>query len=194
VEGPCVKISSVFMSSIPFHITLRSSFSAFSSSLCQHLHSIRLSFVTADSWLPTLFNSTDDFSSCRAHDPSASLSFSFPFSFYVFFRLIILLLLSCSRATSAAFNLINDIDIPETEKRLAILRQENAAFTALNAQRDARDALSVHAEDERIWREQQERAKEARLEEEEERLEREKEKKEIIDSLVSTIHIPSAPF
>ena len=99
-------------------------------------------------------------------------------------------LLSCSRAP-AAFNLINDIDIPETEKRLAKLRQENAAFTALNAQRDARDALSVQAEEERVWREQQERAKEARLEEEEERLEREREKKEIIDSLVSILaHCP----
>jgi len=85
-----------------------------------------------------------------------------------------------------AFNLINDIDLPETEKRLANLRQENAAFTALNAQRDVRDALSVQAEEERIWREQQERAKEARLEEEEERLEREREKKEIIDSLESS--------
>lgn len=82
--------------------------------------------------------------------------------------------------------MINDIDIPQTEKRLLTLRQENAAFTALNTQRDARDALSVQAEEERLLREQNERAKEARLVEEEERLEREREKREIIDGLVSS--------
>lgn len=108
-----------------------------------------------------------------------TLQFPFPPFFFLF------PVPSDPHSTSAAFNLINDIDLPETEKRLANLRQENAAFTALNAQRDVRDALSVQAEEERIWREQQERAKEARLEEEEERLEREREKKEIIDSLVS---------
>lgn len=80
--------------------------------------------------------------------------------------------------------MINDIDIPETEKRLAKFRQENAAFTALNAQRDARDALSVQAEEERLRKEHEERAKEARLVEEEERLEKEREKKDIIDGLV----------
>jgi hypothetical protein len=111
----------------------------------------------------------------RANDRVASL-------FYFRF-----LWASCLYPLNTAFHLINDIDIPETEKRLAKLRQENAAFTALNAQRDARDALSVQAEEERTWREQQERAKEARLEEEEERLEREREKKEIIDSLVGTL-------
>lgn len=84
------------------------------------------------------------------------------------------------------FNLINDRDKVETEARIAKLRVENAALTELNIQREEREAAIVRAEEERVQREQLERAEEARLLEEDERMEREREKQGIIDILQST--------
>jgi CDK-activating kinase assembly factor MAT1 len=75
----------------------------------------------------------------------------------------------------------------ETEARIAKLRVENAALTELNIQREEREAAIVRAEEERVQREQLERAEEARLLEEDERMEREREKQGIIDILVCLI-------
>jgi CDK-activating kinase assembly factor MAT1 len=67
------------------------------------------------------------------------------------------------------------------------LREENAAITELNIQREEREAAIVRTEEERMQREQIERAEEARLLEEEERMERERERQGIIDILVCLV-------
>lgn len=85
--------------------------------------------------------------------------------------------------TVIAFNLINDIDVPQTEARIAKYKQENAALIELNVQREEEYAqyLREHEEAERQEREQ--RAMELRRLEEEEREEREKGRQELIDKL-----------
>jgi len=82
-----------------------------------------------------------------------------------------------------AFNLINDIDIPETEARIARYRAENAALIELNIQRDEAYAHQLKEQEDAERRERELRAQELRREEEEEREEREKGKREIIDKL-----------
>ncbi|KAH7889926.1 CDK-activating kinase assembly factor [Phlebopus sp. FC_14] len=81
------------------------------------------------------------------------------------------------------FNLINDIDVPQTEAKIEAYRKENAALIELNVRRDAQyaEALKEQEEQERLEREQ--RALELRREEEVEREEKEKGRKEIIDRL-----------
>ncbi|KAI0080607.1 CDK-activating kinase assembly factor [Panus rudis PR-1116 ss-1] len=81
------------------------------------------------------------------------------------------------------FNLINDIDVAETEARIAKYKAENAAIIERNRQREEQYAeyLKEQEEAERIEREQ--RAAELRRLEEEEREEREKGRQEIIDKL-----------
>ncbi|KAF8580693.1 CDK-activating kinase assembly factor [Ramaria rubella] len=83
------------------------------------------------------------------------------------------------------FNLINEVDVPETEARIASYRAENAALIQLNIQREKMDAQELQEEEERDRREREERMRELRREEEEERQEREKERKAIIDGLES---------
>lgn len=82
-----------------------------------------------------------------------------------------------------AFNLINDIDIPQTEERIRQYRIENAALIELNVQREEQyhQYLKEHEDAERQEREH--RALELRRAEEEEREEREKGRQEIIDKL-----------
>ncbi|GBE82375.1 RNA polymerase II transcription factor B subunit 3 [Sparassis crispa] len=82
-----------------------------------------------------------------------------------------------------AFNLINDIDIPQTEARIAAYRIENAALIELNVQREEQyiQQLKQQEEAERLEREQH--ALELRRAEEEEREEREKGREDIIDKL-----------
>jgi CDK-activating kinase assembly factor MAT1 len=82
-----------------------------------------------------------------------------------------------------AFNLINEIDIPQTEARIAAYRAENAALIELNIQREEQYALSLKEREEYDRREREQRALEARKEEEDEKAEREKERREIIDRL-----------
>lgn len=84
---------------------------------------------------------------------------------------------------SPAFNLINEIDVPQTEARIAAYRADNAALIELNLQREEAyaQALKEHEEVERHEREL--RALDIRREEEEEREEREKDRREIIDKL-----------
>lgn len=84
-----------------------------------------------------------------------------------------------------AFNLINGIDIAETESRIEAYRRENAALIELNIQRDERDIASLLEEEARERKERELRAAEERLEEEAEKMEKEREKLDIIDKLVS---------
>ncbi|KXN90476.1 RNA polymerase II transcription factor B subunit 3 [Leucoagaricus sp. SymC.cos] len=82
-----------------------------------------------------------------------------------------------------AFNLINEIDIPETEARIARYRTENAALIELNIQREEAYVQQLKEQEEAERREREIRAQELRREEEEEREEREKGRREIIDKL-----------
>jgi CDK-activating kinase assembly factor MAT1 len=82
-----------------------------------------------------------------------------------------------------AFNLINDIDVAETEARIARFRAENAALIELNIQREEAYAQQLREQEEVERRDREVRAQELRREEEEEREEREKGKREIIDKL-----------
>ena len=46
------------------------------------------------------------------------------------------------------FNLINDIDVPETEARIAAYRKENAALIELNLQREEQYAQYLKEQEE----------------------------------------------
>ena len=82
-----------------------------------------------------------------------------------------------------AFNLINDIDVAETEARIAKYKQENAALIQLNIQREEQYAQYLREQEEAERLEREQRAAELRRLEEEEREEREKGKQELIDKL-----------
>jgi len=82
-----------------------------------------------------------------------------------------------------AFNLINDIDIPETQARIATYRKENASFIELNQQREEAYAQALKEQEEAERRERQLRAEELRRAEEEERDAREGERRALIDNL-----------
>ncbi|KAI0664958.1 CDK-activating kinase assembly factor [Cubamyces menziesii] len=81
------------------------------------------------------------------------------------------------------FNLINDIDVPETEERIAQYRRENAALIEMNAKREEEYARYLQEQEEMERQERELRAQELRRLEEEERQEREKGKQAIIDKL-----------
>ncbi|KAI0670528.1 CDK-activating kinase assembly factor [Trametes maxima] len=81
------------------------------------------------------------------------------------------------------FNLINDIDVAETEGRIAQYRKENAALIELNAKREEEYARYLQEQEEMERQEREMRAQELRRLEEEERAEREKGKQAIIDKL-----------
>ena len=84
---------------------------------------------------------------------------------------------------AAAFNLINDIDVPQTEARIAKYKQENAALIELNIQREEQYAQYLKEQEEAERQEREQRALELRRLEEEEREEREKGRQELIDKL-----------
>jgi CDK-activating kinase assembly factor MAT1 len=86
-------------------------------------------------------------------------------------------------AEDIAFNLINNIDVSETEQRIADFRAQNAALIALNIQREEADAQALKEQEEYERKEREYRAAELRREEEEERNERERDRREIIDEL-----------
>lgn len=90
-------------------------------------------------------------------------------------------------AEDIAFNLINEIDVPETEARIAAYRAENAALIQLNIQREKLEMQEVAEDEERERLKREERMRLIRQEEEEERLEREKDRKAIIEGLVSVL-------
>ncbi|KAI0721622.1 CDK-activating kinase assembly factor [Cerioporus squamosus] len=82
-----------------------------------------------------------------------------------------------------AFNLINDIDVAETEAKIARYRQENAALIELNKKREEEYQRYLQEQEEMERQERELRAQELRRIEEEEREEREKGKQAIIDKL-----------
>lgn len=84
-----------------------------------------------------------------------------------------------------AFNLLNDIDIPETEARIAEFQRKNAALIAANQEKSVLEALSQVERDEIEKRAKEERMK---MVEEAERVEREEEERirsDIMEALVS---------
>ncbi|KZO99370.1 CDK-activating kinase assembly factor [Calocera viscosa TUFC12733] len=81
------------------------------------------------------------------------------------------------------FNLINGIDIPQTEARIAAFRAANAALIEANIQRDTAAAAEQAAAEEEDRRFRTEQARMAAREEEEERAERERERRAVIDGL-----------
>ncbi|KAF8644119.1 hypothetical protein AX16_008648 [Volvariella volvacea WC 439] len=81
------------------------------------------------------------------------------------------------------FNLINEVDVAETEARIAAYRAENAALIELNLQREEAYAQALREQEEAERRERELRAEELKREEEVEREEREKGRREIIDKL-----------
>jgi CDK-activating kinase assembly factor MAT1 len=85
----------------------------------------------------------------------------------------------------AAFNLINDIDIPGTEARIQKFRTENAALIEANIHRDEAYATALREQEEADRRQREAHARElARLEEEERQL-RVQERQQVIDQLGS---------
>lgn len=85
-----------------------------------------------------------------------------------------------------AFNLINDIDVPATEARIAKFRAENAAIIEANVQKEESYAASLREQEEYDRQRRAERARELARAEEEERLAREAERRELIDKLESS--------
>ncbi|KAG5634972.1 hypothetical protein H0H81_000172 [Sphagnurus paluster] len=81
------------------------------------------------------------------------------------------------------FNLIYEVDIPQTEARINAYRAQNAALIELNIQREEAYAQALKEQEEGDRREREMRAMELRREEEEEREEREKGRRDIIDKL-----------
>ncbi len=88
-----------------------------------------------------------------------------------------------ANAISSAFNLINDIDVPETEERIRQYRRDNAALIELNAKREEEYARYLQEQEEMERQEREQRAQELRRIEEEEREEKEKGRQAIIDKL-----------
>ncbi|KAI0064701.1 CDK-activating kinase assembly factor [Artomyces pyxidatus] len=84
------------------------------------------------------------------------------------------------------FNLINDIDIPQTEARIAAYRKENASLIERNLQREEAYAQALKEHEEAEKRERQLRADELRRAEEEERDAREGERRALIDTLAQS--------
>lgn len=82
-----------------------------------------------------------------------------------------------------AFNLINDINVPETEARIAQYKKENAALIELNIQREEQYAQYLKEQEDADRLEREQRAEQLKRQEEQEREEREKGKEELIDKL-----------
>jgi len=83
----------------------------------------------------------------------------------------------------SAFNLINNIDVQETEAKIANYKAANAALIALNMQREEAYALALKEQEDLDRREREARAAQLAQEEEQERLEREREQNELITKL-----------
>ncbi|KAF9072962.1 CDK-activating kinase assembly factor MAT1-domain-containing protein [Rhodocollybia butyracea] len=82
-----------------------------------------------------------------------------------------------------AFNLINNIDIPATEARIAAYKAANAALTSLNIQREEAEALALKEQEDLERREREARAAQLAQQEQQEREERQREERELIDKL-----------
>jgi hypothetical protein len=89
----------------------------------------------------------------------------------------------------AAFNLLNDIDLDRTERRIAEHAKQNAKLIAANQEKAALEAMSQSERDEVERRAREERM---RMVEEAQRLERSEEervKAEVIEALVSVYEV-----
>ncbi|EJD53259.1 CDK-activating kinase assembly factor [Auricularia subglabra TFB-10046 SS5] len=84
------------------------------------------------------------------------------------------------------FNLINGIDVEETNARITRFRAENAAIIEQNLQLDECMMQELLEEEERERNEREARAREMRSQEDAERAEREQERRELIDKLQSS--------
>lgn len=82
-----------------------------------------------------------------------------------------------------AFNLVNNIDLPATEARIAEYKAANAAITSLNIQREEAEALALKEQEELERREREARAAQLAQQEQQERDERQREERELIDKL-----------
>ncbi|KAF5373125.1 hypothetical protein D9758_001698 [Tetrapyrgos nigripes] len=82
-----------------------------------------------------------------------------------------------------AFNLINNIDVPQTEAKIQAYKAANAALTAANIQREEAYALALKEQEDFDRREREARAAQLVQEQEQERLEREREQNELISKL-----------
>lgn len=89
----------------------------------------------------------------------------------------------------AAFNLLNNIDLPETERRIAAHAQANAALISANAEKLKLEALSQRERDELERKQREERQKAIREMEEFERAEEERIRGLVIQAMVSLPHI-----
>lgn len=85
-----------------------------------------------------------------------------------------------------AFNLINDIDVPQTEARIARFRKDNAALIEANIQRDDAYAASLRAQEDLDRLTREERARTLAAEEADERAARDAERRDLIDKLESS--------
>ncbi|KIY43654.1 CDK-activating kinase assembly factor, partial [Fistulina hepatica ATCC 64428] len=81
------------------------------------------------------------------------------------------------------FNLINEIDVAQTEARIAAYHAENAALIEQNQKREDVYAQSLREQEELERQERELLASALQREEDEEREEREKERRELIDKL-----------
>ncbi|KIK98828.1 hypothetical protein PAXRUDRAFT_823437 [Paxillus rubicundulus Ve08.2h10] len=81
------------------------------------------------------------------------------------------------------FNLINEIDVSETEAKIEKYRRENASLIELNLRREEQSAQALREQEEQDRLDREQRAMEARKEAELEREEKEKDRREIIDRL-----------
>ena len=85
--------------------------------------------------------------------------------------------------STAAFNLINDIDVAQTEARIQAYRAENAALIEFNIQREEQSAQALKEQEEYDRKLREQRTLDIRREEDEEREDREKRERELIDKL-----------
>ena len=88
----------------------------------------------------------------------------------------------CDGLTSA-FNLLNDIDVPATEKRIAEFRKQNAQIITTNAQRAALEQLSQAEKDDIERRAREERMRMVEEAERVEAMEEERSRAEIVQAL-----------
>ncbi|TFK25035.1 CDK-activating kinase assembly factor [Coprinopsis marcescibilis] len=89
------------------------------------------------------------------------------------------------------FNLLNDIDVPQTEARIAEYKKENSNLIELNHQREHAYLRALREQEEYERKEKEQRAFELRKAEEEEREEQEQNKRSIIAKLETSDKDPT---
>ena len=90
-----------------------------------------------------------------------------------------------SDSIDAAFNLLNDIDVDKTEKRIADFQRKNAELIIANEKRRALQQLDENEREEILKREREERRKMVEEADRKEELEAERIQQEISEAVVS---------